>query len=531
MDPQKPRKLRLEGVGGGTETPPPLVALKKKTGFSGIVTAEGESNLRHTSPLQICPPPPGPVAFQRFSPQLQLQQPDYNVSLLGVQMSLQVLNPLPSPRCTPLLLPSNRFECRCSSTESAGSEHLGSTSESPSTSRRQETTYFPTAIAISANGSATATLTANQSRRVRFRPPTTNTTNATTTVSEDSSCKEKKNETNDSPVKSLQVPTTLDSTITTTTAADVATAPTIVRANHISRFHHPAKRKVSPSIGIKINPADCPTDVIVATATTAADNPFTNVARKINVLHRQSTVEEKGTGGSGGGSTKIAQDRSGRMSLRPSLMLNALRGTQRSTDEASVSGTGGSGSAILPNGVIKSLTFDASTALPDNSARRFTRFSNLLRAPSEIIADPDPESISVSATLEASNDYSTDHRALLMEVLCYCCCCCCNDDASGRIGSTGDNGRSDNNSTTSEHRRRMHRNGGSGGGGGSDRRGDYANLIENHRLARLVTLLAVLAILGLVLTYIIKLIVEQQQQQQNQMTTPTPKSFTQNSGQ
>eukprot|EP00108_Taenia_solium_P006142 TsM_001124700 transcript=TsM_001124700 gene=TsM_001124700 len=81
MDPRKPRKLRLEGLEGGTDTPPPLLTLKKKTGFSGIVTAEGESNLRHTSPLQICPPPPGPVAFQRFSPQLQPQQPDYNVSL------------------------------------------------------------------------------------------------------------------------------------------------------------------------------------------------------------------------------------------------------------------------------------------------------------------------------------------------------------------------------------------------------------------------------------------------------------------
>lgn len=222
------------------------------------------------------------------------------------------------------------------------------------------------------------------------------------------------------------------------------------------------------------------------------------------------------------------------MSLRPSLMLNALRGVQRSSDETAVSGTGGaggSGSTILPNGVIKSLTFDASTAPPDNSARRLTRFSNLLRAPSEIASDPDPEATSVSATLEASNDYSTDHRALLMEVLCYCCCCCCNDGVSGRIGSGGDSGRSDNNSTTGAHRRRMHRDGGSGGGGGSDRRGDYANLIENHRLARLVTLLAVLAILGLVLTYIIKLIVEQQQQQQNQVTTPTPKSFTRNSSQ
>lgn len=108
-------------------------------------------------------------------------------------MSLQVLNPLPSPRCTPLLSPSNRFECRCSSTESAGSEHLGSTSESPSISRRQETTYFPTVVAISTTASATATPTANQSRRVRFRPPPTNTTNATATAPEDSSCEKEKN--------------------------------------------------------------------------------------------------------------------------------------------------------------------------------------------------------------------------------------------------------------------------------------------------------------------------------------------------
>ncbi|VDK23558.1 unnamed protein product [Taenia asiatica] len=451
-------------------------------------------------------------------------------------MSLQVLNPLPSPRCTPLLSPSNRFECRCSSTESAGSEHFGSTSESPSISRRQETTYFPTAVAIPTTASATAIPTANQSRRVRFRPPPTSTDNATATAPEDSSCKEEKNETNDTLVESLQVPTILDSTTTTTTTttASASSAPTVVRANHISRFHHPAKRKVSPSIGIKINPADCPTDVIVATATTVADNPFTNVARKISVLQRQSTVEEKGTGGGSVGGTKIAQDRSGRMSLRPSLMLNALRGVQRSTDESAVSGTGGasaSGSTTLPNGVIKSLTFDASSAPPDNSARRLTRFSNLLRAPSEIISDPDPEATSMSATLDASNDYSTDHRALLMEVLCYCCCCCCNDGVGGRIGGGGDSRRSDNNSATGGHRRRMHRDGGSGGGGSSDRRGDYANLIENHRLARLVTLLAVLAILGLVLTYIIKLIVEQQQQQQNQVTTPTPKSFTRNSGQ
>lgn len=33
---------------------------------------------------------------------------------------------------------------------------------------------------------------------------------------------------------------------------------------------------------------------------------------------------------------------------------------------------------------------------------------------------------------------------------------------------------------------------------------EYSNLIENHKLARIVTLITVLAILGLVLTYIIK---------------------------
>ncbi|EUB57681.1 hypothetical protein EGR_07488 [Echinococcus granulosus] len=107
-------------------------------------------------------------------------------------MSLQVLNPLPSPRCSP----SNRYECCCSSTESAGSEHLGSASESPSISRRQETTYFPTAVAISTTASVTAAPIANQSRRVRFRPPPTNTTTTTTaaTAPEDCSCKEEKKE-------------------------------------------------------------------------------------------------------------------------------------------------------------------------------------------------------------------------------------------------------------------------------------------------------------------------------------------------
>ncbi|CDS43301.1 EGF region [Echinococcus multilocularis] len=524
METRKPRKLRLERLEGGTESPPTSLILKKKD-FSGIITAEGEPNLRNTSPLQVCPPPPGPVAFQRFSPQQQqqCQQPDYNVSLLGVQMSLQVLNPLPSPRCSP----SNRYECYCSSTESAGSEHLGSASESPSTSRRQETTYFPTAVAISTTASVTAAPIANQSRRVRFRPPPTNTTTTAATAPEDCSCKEETKETIDAPVETLPVPTICDPTTT------VTSAPTVVGANHISRFHHPAKRKASPSIGVKSNPAGCPTNVIVATATT--DNPFVNVARKINVLQRQSTVEEKRTGGSSSGSTKIAQERPGRMSLRPSLMLNALRGVQRSTDETAVSGiggAGGSGNAILPNGIIKSLTIDASAAPSDNPTRRLTRFSTLLRAPSEIVSDPDPEATSNPAAMEASNDCSTDHKALLMEVLCYCCCCRCNDGVGGRICGRGGNGRSESNCAAGGHRGRVHRDSGSAGGGGSDRRGDYANLIENHRLARLVTLLAVLAILGLVLTYIIKSIVEQQQQQQqNQATTPTPQLFAHSSGQ
>ncbi|VDL88192.1 unnamed protein product, partial [Schistocephalus solidus] len=40
------------------------------------------------------------------------------------------------------------------------------------------------------------------------------------------------------------------------------------------------------------------------------------------------------------------------------------------------------------------------------------------------------------------------------------------------------------------------------------RANEYSNLIENHRLARIVTLVAVLTILGLVLTYIIRSAIE-----------------------
>ena len=201
-------------------------------------------------------------------------------------------------------------------------------------------------------------------------------------------------------------------------------------------------------------------------------------------------------------------------------MLNAIRGNsvQRSTDESS---TGG----IIPNGVIKTgsqgvMETTTTQNLPNTApTRRLTRFSSLLRASPDLTsypADPDPMATLTSAEVTTAHHHSTDHRALLMEVLCCCCPCCDAGDGGNYDSRPGDEAGT---------RRRFHRDGGGSGSGSSERRGDYGNLIENHRLARLVTLVAVLAIIGLVLTYIIKSIIEQQQQQQVQVppnTTPHP---------
>lgn len=100
-------------------------------------------------------------------------------------MSFQVLNPLSSPRYSPLLPSSSpqhqyppRFECQCSSTESAASEEHQAVSsfENPIAFLRPETTYFAVAPAISKTDSA-----GTQSRRVRFRPPPLTTITATST--------------------------------------------------------------------------------------------------------------------------------------------------------------------------------------------------------------------------------------------------------------------------------------------------------------------------------------------------------------
>lgn len=108
-------------------------------------------------------------------------------------MSLQVLNPLPSPRCSPLISPScshtqaseqqkqqqqeeqnsmqSKFEFPDSPQESGASgepQQAASTSlEAPTRSNppqgRPETTYFPVNMAISKSDVL--------SRKVRFRPP------------------------------------------------------------------------------------------------------------------------------------------------------------------------------------------------------------------------------------------------------------------------------------------------------------------------------------------------------------------------
>ena len=210
-------------------------------------------------------------------------------------------------------------------------------------------------------------------------------------------------------------------------------------------------------------------------------------------------------------------ERHRRMSLRPSFMLNAIRrnSAQRSNEETAAASGG------LPNGVIKTGGEASTTQSPSITTtapiRRLTRFSTLLRAsPDSDLGDGDSMANLTPAEINSVRHYPSDHRILLTEVLCCCCQCCRSRDSGYPDGRSADGGA----------RRRGHRDGSGGASGNSERRGDYANLIENHRLARLVTLLAVLAILGLVLTYIIRSIIEQKQQQQQQQqqshTTPFP---------
>lgn len=108
----------------------------------------------------------------------------------------------------------------------------------------------------------------------------------------------------DEPIESLQVPN-INEIITTITAYTTSTTSTTT-ANHIaSRFHFPNRRKSSAPIGTRVDPADFQTDVTVATATVnvvpTSDNLLANVTRKINILQRQSTIDEKNFG------SKVAQ--------------------------------------------------------------------------------------------------------------------------------------------------------------------------------------------------------------------------------
>ncbi|KAM3187784.1 hypothetical protein ACTXT7_001627 [Hymenolepis weldensis] len=452
-------------------------------------------------------------------------------------MSLQVLNPLPSSRCSPLLSPSNKnnsqfrqqyspqFECRCSSAESSASAEppqLPSAYKGPTnittTIHRPETTYFPVSMATSKVD--------DLSRRVRFRPsPLPVTATIVTSVSEDKSFNEgettkedcaapkeekgeekkeerkEKNKKEDEPIESLQVPN-INEMITTITAYTTSTTSTTT-TNHIaSRFHFPNDRKSSAPIGIRVDPADFQTDVTVATATVnvvpTPDNLLANVTRKINILQRQSTIDEKNFG------SKVAQDRHGRISLRPSLhVLSAIRSSLKSADDSAAPVN------PLPNGVVKSSTFDSPHAPYSPSqppSRRLTRFSTLLRASGDVSAETETTEISGGDLNVSVNGFLPDHRAVLMEVLCCCCCCsnqCC--DPNGAYNSRT------NGSYLANSGRSQRESGGRGDSSSSERRrGDYSNLIENHRLARLVTFLSILAILILVFWYIGKLILEQQ---------------------
>lgn len=104
----------------------------------------------------------------------------------------------------------------------------------------------------------------------------------------------------------------------TTSAANTQSATTLApTANHIgSRLHFPIKRKTSAPIGIKVDPAECQSDVTVANATVTirptSDNPLANLTRKINILQRQNTIDDKG-----GSGNKIAQGKINRSITRP----------------------------------------------------------------------------------------------------------------------------------------------------------------------------------------------------------------------
>lgn len=210
----------------------------------------------------------------------------------------------------------------------------------------------------------------------------------------------------------------------------------------------------------------------------------------------------------------VPLERPSRMSLRPSEMLSsAMRGLRQATlDLPATNAQQNSRKPSLPlaNGIIKrassggegdnSLVFP----VPVTSGRRLTRFSSFLLHRPSMDTNPNESSttdlIHHQESLLSMGEYA-DHRLVLIELLC-CCACCRNASAGqsvgGQVGGSGcDAGVVEG---TSSQQRGV---------------GDYANLIENHRLARLVTLLAVFAILGLVLTYIIKSIVEQTDQQQD----------------
>nr|CDS27789.1 EGF region [Hymenolepis microstoma] len=512
--------------------------------FRGILTTtEGQStNPRGISPVQICPPPPGPIPYHGFtsaavtcSHSHSQQKPDYNISLLGVQMSLQVLNPLPSPLRSPLLSPrsnnntqsqhqySLQFECRCSSTESDSSvepSQLSSAYESPkcitTATHRPETTYFPISMAASRGN--------DKLRRVRFRPPplpaiTTTVTSVsevksshegeTTKVdsaapNEGQSAEDKKKEKSkkeNEPVESLEFPD-MNEAITTTNANTTSKILTTT-ANHLtSRFNFPNHRKTPPPMGIRVDPSDCPTDVTVATATVnvvpTPENLLANVTRKMNTLQRQNTIEEKSYG------SKAAQERHGRLSLRPSLhVFSAIRGSLKSVDDGSAP------VSPLPNGVIKSSTIDSPNVRYSSSqppTRRMARFSSLLRASGDVSAETETADILGGGDQNIFvNEFLPDHRAVLMEFLC---CCCHSNQCCDRNGAY--TGRTNESYSTNSGRSRRE-SGGRGDNNSSERRrGDYSNLIENHRLARLVTFLSILAILILVFWYIGKLILEQQ---------------------
>ncbi|VDN98264.1 unnamed protein product [Rodentolepis nana] len=472
-------------------------------------------------------------------------------------MSLQVLNPLPSPRCSPLLSPSSnknsqsqqqyslQFQCRCSSTESAssaGPSQLSSANGSPkhitTATHRPETTYFPVSMAASRSN--------DKLRRVRFRPsPLPVIATTVTSVSEvKSSCegestkadsaapkegksaenkkKEKSKKEND-PVESLEVPDINE--IITTSANITSKTSTTASIHFASRFNFPNRRKTPPPMAIRVEPSDCQTDATVATATVnvapTPENLLANVTRKINILQRQSTIDDKSYGSKAAqGQFPSGYKRHGRLSLRPSLhVFSAIRGSLKSVDDGTAPVN------PLPNGVIKSSTID-SPNIPYSSSqlpsRRITRFSSLLRASGDVSAETEAVDIPGGGDQNSSvNEFLPHHRAVLVEFLC--CCCCRSNQCCDRNGAY----TSSTNESYSTGSGRLHRDSsGRGDGSSSERsRGDYSNLIENHRLARLVTFLSILAILILVFWYIGKLILEQQSGLKTNASSSSPSSI------